>query len=211
MIRDTRKTQEYFNEYIAYQKERITKFSSLKSSLDGAKVVQCNEMIAHFMKDLFVAMYSANASQDELKETFNEYLAMVKGVSQLSYSECVDIVAICIMLDISIDSLSDIKAFDDETDDLIKLLIGLDDLTGDLKFPEYYKPFYEYLMQKSTYEDFVGYVENEWYNSSEDFYWFDSHKNENDTYTGYWCWLAAACLKITKASNPDRSAFIPIF
>ena len=57
------------------------------------------------------------------------------------------------------------------------------------------------LENKISTEKFIEYMDKTWYDSCKDFSFYDAHNNKNKTYTGYWCWLAAAVLKIRSINN----------
>lgn len=41
----------------------------------------------------------------------------------------------------------------------------------------------------------------DWYSVHKDAYWYDSHKSQNDTYCGYWCFEVPALLKIFRIDD----------
>ena len=49
-----------------------------------------------------------------------------------------------------------------------------------------------------------GFLEKDWYKEHKNTGWYDSHKNKHDTYSGYWCFEAAA---ITCIMRLDDSSY----
>lgn len=78
-----------------------------------------------------------------------------------------------------------------------------------LLYADYYIVFYQYATGQTDFTEFSAYMNNRWYDSNEAMYWYDSHKKKEDVYTGYWCWLAAALMKIRKATCKDVS-YVPV-
>lgn len=211
MIRDTRKNDIYFEKYIAYQNDRIKKFTNaLKNMPDKAGVKRCSRMLSDFIRDLFSAKYSIGASKDELKGIFKQYLSVVNECKIQEYSEYINAVAIAILLDVDLADVRKIAGKEIEMDDLLNKLFnfpsGKDKI---LKYPDYYQIFLDYLTDKIGNDEFNDYIKEKWYMSSADFAWYDSHKDNNDIYVGYWCWLAAACLKLKRIVNSKKNIYIP--
>lgn len=90
MLRDTRKTAGYFEEYIACQMERIQKFEDVLRNLganDTAKNMQCHMYLANFYQDLLLAEYSSGGSTGLLKRDCLKYLSHVCPQDSLPYLE----------------------------------------------------------------------------------------------------------------------------
>lgn len=209
---------QYFEEYINSQKQRIVKFSKVLESLDPTdqkKIVQCKAYLVEFNKNLLSAEYSAGRSKEQIKRTFTEYLSLLKDVPISSYADMVDALALAILYDCS---ESDIAAILNETkfDDALTRKMKDYILSGaystckaSLEYESHYQVFDEYLNGELDLKEFLKYMENGWYNSCTDFAFFDAHKNIENVYTGYWCWLAAAVLKMN-AVTEVVSSYIPV-
>lgn len=90
MLRDTRKTAGYFEEYIACQMERIQKFEDVLRNLgagDTARNMQCHMYLANFYQDLLLADYSSGGSTGLLKRDCLKYLSHVCPQDSLPYLE----------------------------------------------------------------------------------------------------------------------------
>ena len=218
MLRDWIKTEEYFEKYISYQKERIRKFTealSQSDEKDSSRIIQCNMFLANYYKDLFVAEYSYGAMQEELTSIFLKYTEVLKVAGIRSYSDMVDLLSIGILLDCQIDKdwLSEVKQFDDALTINLKRVLNKENVrehsdSGELKYPKYYKIFLDYLYNKITLPQLEDYVLNEWYKESSELSWYDSHLSKENVFVGYWCWVAAAVVK-GKGETVGVSKYIP--
>lgn len=205
MSRDFLKSGEYYEKYIKTQKDRIKKFEGALSKFgenDSAKIQQCSRILANFYKDLFTAEYSKGILKSELKKSFIDYVNAVKKSGVDNYAEMVDLLSIEILLRCCND-ISWIEQYDMYNDSLIRALKAYIDgkdygnsVSEHLKYPEYYKIFAEYLDEKVDGYKLLNYLSEKWYESSADMSWYESHLSKEDTYAGYWCWLAAALFKI---------------
>ncbi len=213
MMRDKRKSNEYFEDYINYQNDRIAKFKSIADSLSGMeknKREKCLRMIANFLKDLFAAKYSAGVSKTELRKIFDEYLEILKEIKTEEYAEYVDAIAIAFLLNVNAKDLHGIVENDKLNDGLVTTLIHYPDTSEKaLQYPDYYQQFYDFILGKSNRESFKRYMTMFWYDSNKEFAWYDSDKSTEDIYVGYWCWLAAACLKLKKENSITDIPYIP--
>lgn len=205
MNRESLKSKDYYKKYIEDQKIRIDKFKDALEKInknDSTKVNQCNRILANLYKDLFVASYSYGLSKGELMSSFVEYTYFVKESSIDSYSEMIDILSIGILLNCQkeIEWINSIESYEDSLSKGLKEYLfrrKLDNgFSRQLKYPDYYYMFADFLDGVSGISDFLNYVANEWYDSSVDMAWYNSHLSNEDIYVGYWCWLAAAVLKI---------------
>lgn len=213
MLRDRLRDENYFENYIIYQNKRIDKFKEILNKLserDKEKRNNCLRMIANFQKDLFTAKYSMGASGEELKQLFNVYLDTLMEIKTNEYAEYVDAIAIARLLNIDMTKIEKIRETDDLSDGLTATLMKYPDVSKEvLRYPNYYQPFYDYISGKTGKDAFMNYMSSAWYPSSEEFAWFDADKSKEDIYVGYWCWIAAACLKLRKEETSSDASFIP--
>lgn len=189
----------YFKQYIDEQRIRINKFKKLYYSCGESEKIKVSRFITSRMKDLISAQFSCNESIDSIRVSVEEYAdyLMISGFS--SYSEYIDFLALLIIVGIQ-DELS-IPVPSDYDDDLTRLYISYlskDEysLTGSLKYPDYYEVFRDYCTGVLGLDELLDYMNDRWYSSSREFYWFDSHLRNDNTYTGYWCYVASAALRI---------------
>ena len=217
MNRDSLRSKDYFNKYIEGQRVRIEKFKDALTKLDGnneAKVKQCKRILANLFRDIFVASYSNGLSKEELRSFFLEYCNFVKESSVDSYGEMVDILSIGILLDCqeAIGWINRVEAYEDSLSKGLKAYLfghkSGNSFASNLKYPDYYRAFADFLDGVTSTSGFLNYAADEWYDSSVDMAWYNSHLKKEDIYVGYWCWLAAAALKM-KGCSLARARYVP--
>jgi hypothetical protein len=69
--------------------------------------------------------------------------------------------------------------------------------------------FCDFIDDKIKKNEFIEFMDNQWYDTCKDCSFYDSHKNDQKTYTGYWCWLAAAIIKM-KSIKDISGKYIPV-
>lgn len=210
ICRDTQKDSTYFEEYILEQKNRISQFVEVKKQLDSKeKIEKCNSIISSLERDLFCAQFSAGYSREELIDTFHEYVCLFVNTEDISYEEYINALAINILLDAGNDDLLKSIRPSFDVDALLELLLYGDTDKKELNFPDYYQVFLDYMNENVSTDYFIDYIANKWYSSSYNLYWYESLDNENNTYVGYWCWLAAAILKNKRITLKEKPNYIP--
>lgn len=215
MLRDNLKDAGYFEEYIANQRKRIEKFTATEKSLpvdNDEKRKQCSRYLANFYRDLLSAMYSAGAEKNELAEVFRNYLGCLKKCGIGAYADMVDVLALAILFQEKYETIADLIV-PEYKDALLcfleEYMKGVpEDSDGTLLFEDYFRQFYRYAVGENGFEEFLAYMEDEWYNASSDMSWYDAHKSKQKVYVGYWSWLAAALIKIN-GDMVDDKAYIP--
>ncbi len=203
MLRDSIKSEAYFKKYIQDQEKRIGRFQEMAAGLpetETEKIKRCKRVAANFQRDLIYAEYSAGASKQELQEIYREYLGLLAYIGIADYAEYIDVLSMAIILDCPLESsiLDECESSDGLTNLLAGYIrngkVGQED--GSLLYEDYYKIFQEYLLGNCKSEKLREYMEQEWYGASKEFAWYGSDESPEDIYTGYWCWLAGACVKI---------------
>lgn len=207
MLRDKRKTAEYFENYLAYQDTRIEEFSNIlydlgkKHNADAIRISKASEMILNFVMDKFTAQYSYGSSLEELRKTFSQYLSYAESAGNLSYSEVVNALSIAILLDEK--DVDIFRLLYQKYDDLIETLItyaekGQLDIHHEygLSFPDMEGVFFDCIKGNVSLEELRDYVEEKWYDSCQNEAWYNSDKSDANVYCGYWCYLGAAVIKI---------------
>lgn len=214
MSREYYKDDRYFEDYIICQNKRIDKFSDALNKLrdgDESKVTQCQRYLANFYRDLLSAKYSIGASKHEVQRYYLKYLEIVAQCGVSDYAEMIDILSLAILFDVTIDH--DIKVILENTvydvDSMICILKKILQKhysiveSNYLLFPQNYEVFYKFIKGTIDTKEFLKFIEEEWYDSCKDFAWYDSHKNKENSYVGYWSWLAGAALKINSVVVED--------
>lgn len=195
--RDNRKDLTYFDKYISDQEKRIHRFEDVRTQLsDEERIKDCNMILANLQRDMFYAKFSAGYSKDDLNSAYHAYIDQMLLDSSVSYDELANAIAINIFLDA--DRNKDLLAISSnvEKDALIDALLGISGEHDHLIFKDNYGIFFEFLNDDMSKEDFIRYINDEWYTSCKDLYWYDSLNSNSDTYVGYWCWIAAAICKM---------------
>lgn len=121
------------------------------------------------------------------------------------------------MLDCEIDKdwLPEIRKFDDALTINLKRALNREEVKecldiDELKYPTYYIIFLDYLYNRVALSELVDYVLNEWYQASAELSWYDSHLSKENVFVGYWCWVAAAVIRM-KGETARASKYIPDF
>lgn len=216
MSREMFKSDSYFEDYITEQNKRIEKFKGALASFDGSdmqKIAQCERILANLYKDLLSAKYSLGASKDEIVEIFELYIDSVINCSVSDYADMVDILSLSVILDINEEKLEPIIQNAEFDDGLVlslkSYIVGKYEVSGKrLLYSDYYSPFYFYLKGEKKEAEILSYLENNWYDASDEFAWYDSHNSSENVYVGYWCWLGAAVLKM-KSAIKIEGKYIP--
>ena len=214
MIRAQYKDQEYFKKYILDQEERIAKFGNIINNLDKSdtsKISQCKKVMSGLYRDLISAKYSLGLPKEELDDDVKAYLRFIEEPD--SYNEMIDILSMMIIFGEDAGLYKEISSNTKYDDALIAKLknvlsISSNGTLSNLKFPDRYEIFMNYLNGKIEADKFIRYIDEKWYNTCSNDYFYDSHKKGTSTYTGYWCWLAAALLKIHPLSEA-KGKYIP--
>ena len=215
MKRAQYKDELYFDEYIFSQEERIEKFTKVLEKLntdDEDKIKQCKSYLSGFYFDLINAKYSLGLQRDEIITDVNELFNYVCEVS--SYNDMINYLSLAIVFDIDKKRLKSILQCKTYDDILISELKGY--ILGEkkeydnllLKYSDHYKLFCDFIDEKIEKSEFIEFMDNQWYDTCKDCSFYDSHKNDKKTYTGYWCWLAAAIIKM-KSIKDISGIYIP--
>lgn len=198
------KDKSYFDEYITKQRKRIEKISSTASNSPDS----IDSMLSNMYMNLISAEYSDGMSKEEMSDDVKKMFSHIKTVD--SYAAMVDYLSLAILFNINGDEISNVLSNNRYDDDLVSKLkeaLGSSASGEGVKY-ESYKAFDDMLNDKISSEEFLNYVNNDWYEDSKDRYWYDSHNSNENTYTGYWCWVGAAVAQI-KNIDASGSKYIP--
>lgn len=209
MLRDKIKTEEYFEEYIIYQKSRIEIMADkvLMFTSDGNQREMCLSFLSSYYKDYINALYSYGESYEEIKTVVSEYIKILSEIKVSSYSEYIDAVSMSIIFDIDITDKSLAENY--MNDRVVNMLLNSDNNNNDF-YPSEYKVFSDYLEDKISTSELKKYMSENWYYTCKDLYWYNSHLSDEKTYSGYWCWIAGACLKL-KNETDILMDYVPCF
>lgn len=195
---DKYKTPDYFQKYISSQTIRIEKFKQVLIGCGESEKSKIYRILSDRYKDLISAQFSCNEDIIKIKASFVEYAECVYAAGYSCYSEYIDFLSLQIILGIKDVSIEAPKEYDDDLSRILNAYIHDSnyELTGYLYETRYYSVFADYCKGSLTFAELMDYVTNKWYLSSLGFYWFDSHLKDFDVYTGYWCYIASAVIRI---------------
>lgn len=212
-MRDSIQSKGYFLKVIEYQYSRIEKFEKFYETLPDKNSAGAHDIlqnIALFKKNLFTAMYSVGETKEKIRMVVFEYMRLIMKVGDFSYADAIDILSLAILFEIDYNELESFIRQIEFEDDLIGYLISaikkekFIPRTENLMFREKYVGFVEFIKENDA-DKFTAYMENQWYDLNENMYWYNTHKSKYDTYMGYWCWIAAAILKIKQNPAKDKN------
>lgn len=220
MVRDTRKDQTYFEEYIAKQEKRINKFQQTleqltKSGAERGKCQQCCIYLEKLCWDMLVAQYSIGSGKDALDKWFTQYCEYVRAQDNLTYNEALNVFSMAILLekkDVGILAPYPEDAFLDglKSYSIGQAVNGIENTN--LAFPKIFQEFFRCLRGELDAEALRDYIEKKWYSSNREEAWYDSDKRSKGTYCGYWCFAGAAVAKIRgfHAKDFENCVYFPV-
>ncbi len=216
MSRDARKNTDYFNKYLEYQNKRIQQFQEKVSALnDDSQTRKLNIYLSSFLRDKFYASYSNGVGIDELKSIYMDWLSAIEKSNTVLYSDLIDLTSLFILLEPNKNDVVRITQLiknSKDKDDLLIMFLNewLTDrktkiFTGEIKYDEY-KNLSDAITEtvninKSSH--LIRFISKDWYTANNKSSWYDSHKNDKETYVGYWCFIGAALAKIFLISKEN--------
>ncbi len=210
MHKDKYKSPEYFKEYIDVQNKRIDKFKQVLSECGESDRQKLSRVISNLQIDLISAQISSNEDEEIILSSFRDYAYHLNIAGLSSYSEYVDFLSLQVILGVDDCSIAVPKEFEDDLSIVMENYIckGKKPLSNHLCFPDYYKIFLDYYLGNISFNVLIDYVQHKWFLKSAMFPWFNSHNREDDTYTGYWCFVASALIRMkneyVRISENDR-------
>jgi hypothetical protein len=212
MERDKTKSEEYFENFIAKDKNRINNFlDSIKTgSLAKDRIPAVSRKIFDLRLSIIIAKYSNGDDISKLLQDYEETLDCFSTTysSVSDYVELIWILSIGIMIKKDkgfIEKICKMVKNDDPCDFLVDFLLKNSSLwdkqRNELKFPKPYKGLIDVINisktnKQSSVERLKKYLEKEWYNGHRSSYWYNNHNSKHDTYFGYWSFESGALVKI---------------
>ncbi|MFI3328964.1 MAG: DUF1911 domain-containing protein [bacterium] len=200
-MRDNQKTKEYFEEYLAKQE---TKIATTKPMFDPANP---NPMAAHMLFraqfNKLMGLFSIGGSKEELVVALNDVLTTCECKDDMEYDDLVSLLSLAYLLDVNPEKgLKETIYF--KIDTFLCMLTDALNITPDCEIETANYDPYDFLFnninKNSTKEEveaaLLEYLEDEWYDLSEDWYWFETLDNSNNVYFGYWSFEAMAIAKM---------------
>jgi hypothetical protein len=208
MIRDTRKNEEYFIKYLEYQNRRIDDFRKKAETVrEDSQSKKLYLYVSGFLRDKLYASYSNGCDISELKSTYKEWLNACEKASSISYSDLIDLVSLCVLIEPGADIPARVAKLTECHEGGDGLLSNFHDYLCNSDFPSICDSIkyesYEGLQKviesanKSQQTELLrDYIQNIWYTANSDSAWYDSHFGKQETYVGYWCFVGAAIAKL---------------
>ncbi len=214
MIRDTIKDAQYYADIIPQLEQRIQKYEKKRDEfpIDSSQYEKCQIHLQGICYNYVSALYSSGASTSKVKSAVEQYLTTITTAS-VTYSGVIDAYSLAILFDVSqlCTALTVQNRYHDILIDTLAQYFnkGKAIITRDKPTFQEYQPFADYLSGQMNKDEFLRYIEEEWYGSCVDRAWYESDKNPNAAYTGYWCWLGAAVLKLKNESFMQGVKHLP--
>lgn len=218
-MRDTRKSFDYFKDYLDYQYLRIDKKTAKLKDSDEEKRQRILVSLTGYEVDLLKAEFSIETSKDNMKNYTNKAIEIVKDYNNITYYDLLTLLSIAVMINDNSEVINLIKNNEDiiEKDRLLKYIANyIQD-----KEPKWDKNIQlrsEFMgLDKvfSTSDKETALLEylDGWYKNHSEYSWYDSHKSNTDTYSGYWSFEAAAISIILglDESKLRESVYYPSF
>lgn len=218
-MRDTRKSFDYFKDYLDYQYLRIDKKTAKLKDSDEEKRQRILVSLTGYEVDLLKAEFSIGASKDNMKNYTDKAIGIVKDYNNITYYDLLTLLSIAVMVNDNSEVINLIKNNEDiiEKDRLLKYIANY--IQGkDAKWDNSVQLRSEFtaLDKVFTASDkeaaLLEYLDG-WYKNYTEYSWYDSHKSNTDTYSGYWSFEAAAISIILglDESKLRESVYYPSF
>lgn len=204
-MRDKRKDEKYFIDFIKYQKNRILKKEDKlnKTLNDKDKKNRINLSLVKYKLDLLIAQFSYGIDIDELLYSLDSVIKTATEMDTVDYETTLNILSIAVLLEAKNKKIKDFiskhSKFINE-DKLLKFISSYlcdGSLIWDGKFVlgNIYDKLND-LMENEDKEEVLFRYLNVWYIDRKDASWHESHKGINNTYVGYWSFETASIVKI---------------
>lgn len=207
-MRDTRKNSRYFEQYIAYQKQRIDqKEEKLSGCNDAAKRERVCLSLFTFDLDMLVAEFSYGAGADILSDMIDSICEVGLSLKSIHHESLLIIMSVAVMVNNRSKDVINLFEKNKNVVDEDKLLNCLATYLSDKKIVWSGKlkyNIYSKLDSIDIAEDkekvILDYL-SDWYAKRKDFAWYGTDKSNKDTYVGYWSFESAALAKIFKMED----------
>lgn len=217
MFRDNYKDENYFKNFIEKKEKLIKNSKAVRDSdpKDSQKYRRCNISLSLDYLDYLKAKCSVGASYKELKKIAEEYIKLIEegSAGSLYYDKVVEALSMIIVYDINTPKLDLLLGYTEKED---RILDGIKNYIKNGIFESKltntwpgYQEFDKYVSGITNLEDFEKFMEKRWYSTCRGCAWYNTHKNQNDVYAGYWCWLAAAVIKIRGEKLDHDIKYVP--
>ena len=218
-MRDTVKSLEYYQEYLALNEKRLTQFQNQLKSLSVDNVIGrqgCAAFIASLYRSRICALYSSGSNLNTIRELCPQYIKhLVQAIKpQEGYFDIIDAASLCVLFGDK-ECLPDLKTILQQTnmrDKLTDSLLNSLDCTWDVSdLNRRCTWFSEFLnCSPAEREAFLkSYITKKWYRAHKDASWYNSHKSAANIYVGYWSFEVAAIAKIYGVPDSETWPYYP--
>lgn len=224
-MRDQFKDEAYWAGYLEKQEQRIVRFSALAGPGSNAELRQ--EHLLNLRIDKVYALYSSGAPVSELAREYVLALDVALALPTLVYGKLTWLLEMAVLLDVDISAgqcallrekvdtgmrLNDLDHLGSCGDDLwVRALERCfshqdsPDAEKRVLFPgnETFAALVTEVQQVPApeAEELIRKHMKIWYKLHRDYPWYDSHKNRNNVYAGYWAFDCAALAKLCGLSG----------
>lgn len=215
-MRDTRKNEKYFEEYLKYQYSRVEqKMSKLIGCKDDtAKAQRILTSLSAFEVDLLKAEFSFGADKEKLTLLLKNAISIITQYEKPTAEELLVPTSMAVFLGCKnvAKNLIDKHAeffVKDRLLNCLKTFIELDNCEWNTAIP--LGEEYRVLNEEISEQTLLKYLDT-WYNSHSDYAWYNAHLRDTDTYCGYWSFECAALAIVFDVRNTERfsqSEFFP--
>ncbi|KZE39122.1 hypothetical protein AV656_08495 [Bhargavaea cecembensis] len=207
MVRDSLRSEEYYNTYIEKKNARIQQMEEVLHTVVAQRGAHDKGarngylFLANHYLDRIIAMYSAGRPLDEINSLFPGVIEMMeKSWNGENYEQMLQVLSIGVMLDVEEEQfsrLTDLVWKYELRDGLIESLID-GHPEGPLLFAEPYAKLMEVIQSDGhqQVERLRSYLGDHWYDGHADSSWHDMHKHHDPIYSGYWSFESGAVAKI---------------
>lgn len=218
-VRDNLKSETYFNIFLDEEMARIDKFTSKleNNEVREGQILPVQIKLHNLKLGVFIARYSKGAKVENLIPLYSSLIdswsavwspdTYVKNLWLFSLGKllnCDDTQKQCMINMLEQSGVDDL---------LFNFILGRKNSSKScLIHPEIYSELYKAIdssPDKATLY-IKEYVSNIWYRAHKDCGWYDSHKSNQNLYTGYWSFEAAAVAKILGVNDFDMDS-IPFY
>lgn len=218
-MREFIKDAKYFEDYLALNGKRITRFQEQLKTLESENVVGkrgCAAFIADLYRSRICALYSAGSSIYDIKQLYPSYLEyLVQAfLPQEGYFDVIDAISLGVLLDAK-DSLPDLKLILQQTnmrDKLTDTLLYSMDNTWTITELDYCCTWFFKFLECTVAERenyLKQYLTKKWYQMHRDAAWYNSHKSSANIYVGYWSFEVGAIVKIYGVQDSPEWPYYP--
>lgn len=218
VMRDIRKTRDYFDRYLQFQYSRIEKGMSRFKKSSGENKQRILTSLTSYMIDLLKAEFSFGASKKTMKTLFNQIIPIVNEYKKITYDDLLLLLSLSIILDEKKNTTKLIDAnmkliSSDRLLSFFVLYIKNGNVIWDtkIKLVEKYSNMDEVFLSLNKTEAMNLYL-NKWYANNSETAWYNSHLRDTETYCGYWSFESAAVSKILGLDDAvlRKSVYYPV-